>query len=40
MATLELREGDTIERKVVRTLVRQAVALNASLGDPTLAAAK
>lgn len=40
MATVELREGDTIERAVVRKLVRQAVALNGSLGDPTLAAMK
>lgn len=35
MATLELIEGTTLERGVVIELVRQAVALNASLGDPT-----
>ena len=35
MATLELREGDEIERMVVRKLVRKAVALNKSVGDPT-----
>lgn len=40
MATVELREGDSIERAVVRKLVRQAVALYGSLGDPTLAAMK
>jgi hypothetical protein len=35
MATLELHEGDTITPKVVRKLVREAVALNQNLGDPT-----
>jgi hypothetical protein len=35
MATLELREGDAIDPKVVRKLVRKAIALNRSLGDPT-----
>ena len=35
MATLELREGDKIEPKVVRKLVRKAAALGRSLGDPT-----
>src|SRR5262245_59050116 len=35
MATLELREGDEIDPKVVRKLVRKAIALNRSLGDPT-----
>jgi hypothetical protein len=35
MATLDLHEGDTITPKVVRKLVRAAVALNQSLGDPT-----
>lgn len=35
MATLELREDDTIEPKVVRKLARKAVELNRSLGDPT-----
>ena len=38
MATLVLREDDAIEGTVVRTLVRQAVALQRQLGDPTLAA--
>ena len=38
MATLELREGDTIEAKTIRELTRKAVALNKKLGDPTLAA--
>jgi hypothetical protein len=35
MATLELREGDMIAPKIVRKLVREAVALNQRLGDPT-----
>ena len=35
MATLELREGDTIASNVVRRLVREAIALNQRLGDPT-----
>lgn len=35
MATLELRSGDTIGKAAVRKLVRAAVELNASLGDPT-----
>jgi hypothetical protein len=35
MATLTLAEGTTIEAKVVRKLVTEAVALNAALGDPT-----
>lgn len=35
MATLKLREGDTIAAKVAQKLVRAAVALNQSLGDPT-----
>ena len=35
MATLELREGMAIDAEVVRQLVREAVALNGSLGDPT-----
>lgn len=35
MATLALVEGTPLERTVVVELVRQAVALNASLGDPT-----
>lgn len=39
MATLELREGTTIKPAVVRKLTKQAVALNESIGDPTLDAA-
>jgi hypothetical protein len=35
MATLELREGDTIKSALARALVEAAVALNATLGDPT-----
>src|SRR5262245_58254106 len=35
MATLELREGDKIEPRIVRKLAREAAALNQSLGDPT-----
>ncbi len=38
MATLDLREGMSISKAAVRRLVKQAVALNAALGDPTLAA--
>lgn len=38
MATLELREGDTIAVKTVRELTRKAVALNKKSGDPTLVA--
>lgn len=34
MATVELREGDAIARATVQQLVREAVALNARLGDP------
>ncbi len=34
MATLELREGMTVEPATVRRLVREAVALDRSLGDP------
>lgn len=35
MATLELREGTAISAARVQRLVREAVALNAALGDPT-----
>ena len=35
MATLELREGEKIEPRIVRKLVREAAALNESLGNPT-----
>jgi hypothetical protein len=38
MATLELREGMTVDSATVRRLTREAVALNNRLGDPTLAA--
>ena len=38
MATLELREGMTVKPATVRRLTREAVALNHTLGDPTLAA--
>src|SRR5688572_2411073 len=34
MATLELREGETIAAAIVRRLVKAAVALNEELGDP------
>lgn len=35
MATVELRAGHTLGKTAVRKLVRAAVELNASLGDPT-----
>ena len=35
MATLELREGTSVKPSVARRLVKEAVALNKSLGDPT-----
>ena len=35
MATLELRDGDTIKPAVATRLAREAVALNKTLGDPT-----
>jgi hypothetical protein len=38
MATLQLREGETIDAGTVRDLARKAVRLNNELGDPTLAA--
>ncbi len=38
MATLELREGMTIKPATARRLVQEAVALNKTVGDPTLAA--
>src|SRR5688572_9266472 len=40
MATLELREGDVLDSKVVRKLSREAVALNQEFGDPTVLAKK
>jgi hypothetical protein len=38
MATIELREGDIVSPVVVRRLAKEAVALNAALGNPTHAA--
>ena len=38
MATLELREGETITKAAVRRLTARAVELNEQLGDPTHAA--
>ena len=38
MATIELREGDRVSRAVVRRLTKEAVALNAALGNPADAA--
>jgi len=35
MATIELREGDSLPPDVVRRLVKAAVGLNQELGDPT-----
>ena len=35
MATLDFKEGDTLDPKTTRRLVKQAVALNTSLGNPT-----
>ena len=35
MASLELHEGDEISAAVVRRLTKEAVRLNAALGDPT-----
>ena len=35
MATLQLREGDTVSPESVRRLVREALRLNGTLGDPT-----
>jgi len=38
MATLDLREGDTIAPAIARRLAAEAAALNARLGDPSDAA--
>lgn len=38
MATLELREGMTVDPATVRRLTREAVKLNRTLGDPTASA--
>jgi hypothetical protein len=35
MATVALRAGETVDKTVVRKLVKAAVELNATLGDPT-----
>ncbi len=35
MATVELREGDTLTQATVQRLTASAVALNEQLGDPT-----
>ena len=40
MATLELREGDRIAAATAARLVRTAIRLNRTLGDPTRAAPK
>lgn len=40
MATLELRERDTLTPTAVRRLTREAVRLNVTLGDPTDIAAR
>ncbi len=38
MATIELREGDTMPAAIARRLVAAAMELNMTLGDPTSAA--
>ena len=38
MATLSLREGETVDPATVHRLTREAATLNRRLGDPTLAA--
>lgn len=38
MATLELRQRDSLEAATISDLTRKAVVLNRKLGDPTLAA--
>ena len=38
MATIELREGDSVSPAVVRRLTKEAVTLNSALGNPTDAA--
>lgn len=40
MATVELREGMSIKPTVARRLVKEAVALNKSIGDPTKTSSK
>ncbi len=38
MASVELHQGDAIDPKALHRLVREAVQLNAALGNPQLAA--
>src|SRR5688572_16276659 len=38
MATLEIRQGTALDPKMLRKLVRAAVALNYEVGDPTIGA--
>jgi hypothetical protein len=38
MATVALREGEAVAPAVVRRLTREALRLDAALGDPTAAA--
>jgi hypothetical protein len=40
MATLELKEGEVMSSAIARSLVKEAVALNKTLGDPTRVTAK
>ena len=40
MATLELKEGEVMSSAIARSLVKEAVALNKTLGDPTRVIAK
>jgi hypothetical protein len=35
MATLDIRDGDTVKPAIVSRLAREAVALNRTIGDPT-----
>jgi len=35
LATMEYRQGDTVDVTLAETLVREAVRLNAEVGDPT-----
>lgn len=38
MASMEMREGDTVDRETITSLAQEAVRLNLLLGDPTHAA--
>ena len=40
MATLELKENEVLSSGIARSLVKEAVALNKTLGDPTQVATK